>query len=416
VPTPETPVGLPGDGGATLAPVAGDLDRFLDGIFGRRPHLHRGGGDRTGLPLSLDDVDELLTRRSLRAPAFRLVQDGGALPRSAYTRSGRVGGVSVGDLPDAGRVLELVGRGATLVLQGLHRYWPPVTHLCRALEDVLTHPVQANAYLTPPGNRGLDVHHDTHDVLALQLEGEKHWVVHEPAVVAPLPTQPWSADRHEPGPLLLDTTLGPGDGLYLPRGTPHAAETTDAVSLHLTLGIRTVTWFDVLQRAVRHAGDEETFRAALPPGFADDPAALAGELATQLEEAAAWLRKLDPAELADEVVAGFRSAQLPRLDGQLRRVLAIDEIDDDAVVRRRTGVHVGRQEDGGRLELRLADRTVSFPSAVAPEIDRLLAGGPVVVGALERLDEAGRRTLVRRLVREGVVEVVPASAEGPAGA
>ncbi|MBW3657954.1 MAG: cupin domain-containing protein [Actinobacteria bacterium] len=390
------------DGARALGPLVGDLDRFLAEDLGRRPSLHRAAGD-VPVPLTLDDVDELLTRRSLRAPAFRLVQDGASLPRSSYTRTGRIGGVTVSDLPDTGRVLELVARGATLVLQGLHRYWPPVTALCRALEDASSHPVQANAYLTPPGNRGLDVHHDTHDVLALQLAGRKHWVVHEPAVVAPLPSQSWSSDRHEPGPLVLDTELTPGDCLYLPRGTPHAAETVDELSLHLTIGIRAVTWFDVLRRAVDRAAEVPAFREALPAGFADDPSALADELAARLADAAAWLGKVDVPALADEVIAGFRSSQLPRLDGQLRRLLSLDAVDDATVVRRRRDVHVRTVSGDDRVELVLADRTVAFPVAVAPELDELLSGRAVRVGGLDRLDAEGRLVLVRRLVREGVL-------------
>ncbi|MBW3620888.1 MAG: cupin domain-containing protein [Actinobacteria bacterium] len=397
------------DGARHLGPLVGDLARFLAEDLGRRPSLHRAEPGAP-VPLSIDDVDELLTRRSLRAPAFRLVRDGEPLPTSTYTRTGRIGGVMVRDLPDVGRVLELVARGATLVVQGLHRYWPPVTELCRALEDVLGHPVQANAYLTPPGNRGLDVHHDTHDVLALQLAGRKHWVVHEPAVSAPLPSQPWSADRHVAGPLVLDTELAPGDCLYLPRGTPHAAETTDDVSLHLTIGIRPVTWFDVLRRAVDHAADEPAFREALPAGFADDPEGLAIELGARLGDAAAWLEGLDAATLADEVVAGFRTSQQPRLDGQLRRLLELDAVDDDRVARRRDGVHVRTVVAGDRVEVRLADRTVSFPAAVAREIEELVSGRRVPVAELDRLDRSSRAVLVRRLVREGVLELDPAGA------
>lgn len=403
-----------GGGAHALRRYVGDVDRFLADVFGRAPLLHRaddaeGHGSSGPLPLTIDDVDELLTRRSLRAPAFRLVQEGRPLPRSSFTRSGRIGGVTVTDLPDVGRILEHVHGGATLVLQGLHRYWPAVTRLCRELEDTLSHPVQANAYLTPPGNRGLDVHHDTHDVLALQLEGRKHWVVHEPAVTAPLPSQRWSSDEHTPGALLIDTELTAGDCLYLPRGTPHAAETTDGVSLHLTIGIRTVTWHDVLQRALAHTADEATFRESLPPGFVDDPGALATETAARLEEAAAWLRKTEPAALLDEVVAGVRRQQLPRLEGQLRRLLDLDHIGDDTTVRRRPDVTVAvaTTDDEERVQLDLVDRTVAFPAAVRDEVERLVSGAPLRVDALERLDPDSRLVLVRRLVREGVLEALP---------
>ena len=396
-----------------LAACVGDVDHFLHDVLGRRPHLHRGDAtDTLSSLLTVDDVDELLTGRSLRAPAFRLVQDGRTLPRAASTRTGRVGGVTVHDLPDPGRILELVHGGATLVLQALHRSWPPVTRLCRAVEDVLTHPVQANAYLTPPGNRGLDVHHDTHDVLAIQLAGSKHWQVHEPAVEAALPTQRWRREVHEAGAVVLDTDLRAGDCLYLPRGTPHAAETTDAVSLHLTVGIRTVTWLDVLQRALADAADEQDFRRGLPAGFADDPEGLAAALAPVLRDAAAWLADRDVAALAQRESDRFHRTRAPRLDGQLRRLLSLDEVAVDALVVRRAGVPVRCTVEDDRLVLDLPDRRVLLPATVRAAVDRLLSGAAVRVGDLDGLDEASRVVLARRLVREGICEVAPPRSTG----
>ena len=105
---------------------------------------------------------------ALRAPAFRLVSKGATLPQSSYTRTARIGSRTISDLIDVGRVYDHFAGGATIVLQGLHPYWTPVAQLCRALEDRLTHPIQANAYVTPPVGQGLRVHAYAHDVFALQ--------------------------------------------------------------------------------------------------------------------------------------------------------------------------------------------------------------------------------------------------------
>ena len=37
--------------------------------------------------------------------------------------------------------------------------------------------MQVNAYLTPPAERGLDIHFDFHDVFVVQLAGAKRWHV-----------------------------------------------------------------------------------------------------------------------------------------------------------------------------------------------------------------------------------------------
>src|SRR4029078_6381249 len=63
---------------------------------------------------------------------------------------------------------------------------------------------------------------------------------------------------------LLDLTLTAGDCLYVPRGYPHSAETTDSASEHLTIGLVAITW----QRVIRKAVDAEVaagrLSAALP--------------------------------------------------------------------------------------------------------------------------------------------------------
>ena len=94
------------------------------------------------------------------------------LPSSRYTRTGAtLAGQPLTGLVDARKVTDLFERGATVVLQGLHRYWPPLTRLVAELELALGHPSQANAYLTPPGSQGFAVHCDSHDVFVFQTHG-----------------------------------------------------------------------------------------------------------------------------------------------------------------------------------------------------------------------------------------------------
>src|SRR6266480_4558078 len=89
-----------------------------------------------------------------------------------------------------GRLPLLPGRGATLVLQGLHRTWPPLVAFASELAAELGHPVQVNAYVTPPQNTGFAAHYDVHDVFVLQIAGRKKWRVHEPVLTDPRGAHP----------------------------------------------------------------------------------------------------------------------------------------------------------------------------------------------------------------------------------
>ena len=127
--------------------------------------------------LDLDGIDELLSRRGLRTPFLRMAKEGVLVPPSSFTRSGGVG-ATVSDQVDSAAVARLFADGTTIVLQALHRVWPPLVDFAAELSADLGHPVQINAYVTPPSSRGFSAHYDVHDVFVLQLAGEKRWIVH----------------------------------------------------------------------------------------------------------------------------------------------------------------------------------------------------------------------------------------------
>jgi bifunctional lysine-specific demethylase and histidyl-hydroxylase NO66 len=370
-----------------LARLVGDAASFLEDRWGRRPwYTHRADVDGFADLLSLDDVDRIVASSGLRAPAFRLVREGHTIPTHQVTRRVRIGSRPVDDLVDVAAVHGQVAEGATLVLQGLHRSWPPVATLCRDLELTFTHPVQANAYLTPPVATGLRLHGDPHDVFAVQTHGRKRWVVH-PAYE----DEPW------------EVVLEPGDVLYLPAATLHAPQSLDGPSLHLTIGVRTVTWRHVVQRALEAAVDRPELDRPLPAGWAEDPYALRTELEAHLEDVRADLAGGDALERAAD---GFWSRRVPDRAGGLRDLFELEMVADDTWLRRRVGNTFRVEVVDDRVVADLGDRRLRMPAPVAPLLER--------IGATERLrprdlddlaDEPSRLVLCRRLVREGLLTI-----------
>ena len=328
---------------------------------------------------------------------------------SSYTRSGTVGGTAYQGAADVARMYRAFADGATIVLQSLHRSWAPLASFCRSLELELTHPAQANAYLTPAGATALAPHHDTHDVFVLQVHGRKHWRISEPVIDAPLPRHRSRQEQARAQPLLFETELTPGQCLYLPRGFVHAATTQEGMSLHITIGIHAVTLHDVLAGVLDRAAEERAFRDALPLGFArDDGAKALAEAVTEaVTEASRWLASLETAPVAAEVRRRFWSQRPPLLEGQLQQLEGLDRLDDDSVVVRRWGsICEVDDSDSSRLRLLLGDRELVLPSAVEAAVRRLTEGSPMAVSALaDLLDGPSRLVLVRRLVLEGVIEV-----------
>jgi bifunctional lysine-specific demethylase and histidyl-hydroxylase NO66 len=395
------------DEGWALRRCVGDPERFLERHWGAEPVLHRSGQGFPGL-LDLGDVDHLVTETLLRMPSFRLVKDGVPLDPGSYTRTIRIGGRPVERTIRPEGVLRAFDDGATIVLQALHRQWPPVGAFCRDLELSLTHPVQANAYVTPPTSRGFDVHHDTHDVFVLQTHGRKRWRAYRPVVELAGPDQPWN--QADPGAPVLEEELRPGDVLYLPRGVPHAAEAQEDVSIHVTIGVLTHTWLDLWRHVLRGASEHRSFREALPAGFAGDPAALGSELEVRRKELLEWLDGAADEDAVRSFARTFWARRRPMLRGQLRQLGLVDRIENATPVRRRSGSVFEVSVEGDEASVLLGMRELRMPAFCGPALRFVARSGESFRPAdLPGLDDESRLVLVRRLVREGAVEVVDAA-------
>ncbi|GAA5106894.1 hypothetical protein GCM10023339_04340 [Alloalcanivorax gelatiniphagus] len=349
-------------------------------------HVHRTDPAHGAEVLSLADVDHLLTETAIRAPAVRVARNGSVLPESSFTRGGSLAGKPLTGLVDPVKLMGLLDDGATIVLQGLQRYWSPVGDLIAELELELGHPCQANAYLTPPGAQGFAVHSDSHDVFVMQTHGTKLWEVH---------------GEGGPGELLLE----PGVVAYLPTGTPHAARAQESVSLHLTIGINQLTWRSLLARELEGllAAVPE---AHLPAGYLDDPSRLAEGMGEHLAALADAVRRLDGDALAAEQADRFLSGRPPRIAGALLdRDALTTGIDAGTRLRRRRGHPCVLADDGDTVRVLIGDRVLRVPARVRTALEHVAAHPELVPADLDMLDAASALVLCRRLVREGLLEV-----------
>ncbi|MER5637481.1 cupin domain-containing protein [Kitasatospora sp. NPDC002227] len=164
----------------------------------------------------------------------------------------------------------------TLVLNGLHRSYPPIMQFCEELSSMLGHPVTGNLYLTPAGRaKGFGWHWDCHHVFIAQAEGAKLWRIFAPTFVNPLEHHNWSKigfdpedkARFEKDAPHFEATLRAGQVLFIPRGWVHAGQSTEEYSLHLTFGVQLLTVHYALRKLLELGEDTEELREALPPNL-----------------------------------------------------------------------------------------------------------------------------------------------------
>jgi lysine-specific demethylase/histidyl-hydroxylase NO66 len=389
-----------------------DAGDFADRHWGRTPLL-RCGADSGAFRdvLDLDGVDELLSRRGLRTPFLRLAKDGAVIDSRSFT--GPAGaGAEIGDQVRDDAVAALFADGTTVVLQALHRMWPPVIDLATRLAAELGHPVQANAYVTPPQSRGFSAHYDVHDVFVLQLAGRKHWTVHAPVHRDPLRHQPWNDHAVDvrlrvEEELALDTVLEAGDVLYLPRGWLHAATAQGDVSAHLTIGVHVVTRYALVEALSALVAADDDLRASLPLGVdVADPQALAPHVDAVRAALHAALDRVPVEAVARKVRRKVWDGGRPEPLRPLAGAAFAGGLAPGDAVRLRLGLHY-RLTGADPVVLELPDRSITLPAATRAAVEAVLDGGTHAVGTLAGLDEADQLVLVRRLLGEGVV--VPAS-------
>ena len=270
-------------------------------------HLHRTDpADLVGL-LSLDDADHLLTSTAIRTPSVRLAKDGAVLPESAYTRSATLAGKPLTGLVDARKALALFDDGATVVFQGLQRYWPPLTRLVAELELELGHPCQANAYLTPPGSQGFACTPTPTTCSSSRPPARKLWEVHgedgpEDVLLEPGPLDV-PAHRHPA------RRPRPGDRLAArhPRHQPaHLARPASS---------------GPSQPVLAEVPDDH-----LPAGYLDDPArARRRRWPTGSSSSPTTYDGWTPTAAVETEIRRFLTSRPPRLSGGLHDVLGYAE-------------------------------------------------------------------------------------------
>jgi ribosomal protein L16 Arg81 hydroxylase len=390
------------------------LDAFAATHWDVAPLLQRSAqlpnGDFTDL-LSIDAVDELLSRRGLRTPFVRMTLDGEVIPSARYTRSGGAG-AEISDQVADDKVLAQIAAGATLVLQGLHRMWPPVQAFAGELSAQLGHPVQVNAYVTPPMHQGLAAHYDVHDVFVLQFAGRKHWQIHEPVWTLPLRDQPWhqrtsavnARSRETP---LIDTVLECGDMLYLPRGYLHAATSIGDISGHLTIGVHPVTRQTLADLVLAALGDDIEMRRSLPAGLdLSDETVLEREFAATIAALRAAIDRVDRSAIVRGIDRHLAAATRPAPLRPLEQLATAAALTPETRVRLRPALRVTLRTEGIELVLVLPDRIVRFPASAAEAVRAATSGAVVTAGTLPIADHAEAAALLAQLLRDGVV--VPA--------
>jgi len=377
------------------------LQHFLDHHW-EREHLHvLGRPDEARASLvTLEAVDLMLSTRVNRHPDVSVVNAANPVEPEDYTDGE--------DLVDPIRVARLFAAGGTIIINNLDQYSPRVRALVSQLEAELRVHAQANLYLTPGGAQGFAAHYDSHDVILVQVIGQKQWRLYDSPKGLPMRGERFDPAATKPGERTAELLLQPGGVLYIPRGLMHdAVAVDDGPSMHVTIGLHAFRWSEVLLEALAaQAIVDPDLRAGLPLGALRSDASVDALREAMRARVDRLIEAMRWDDVSPRLLAQFDRDHKEHLPGLM--IDAVSPITAETVFARRGGVHSEVALDGEALVLTVDGRSTRWPAAVAPMLNAALTHeGPFRMADLgDDLDDPGKLTLLRRLLGEGAVSMV----------
>lgn len=318
---------------------------------------------------------DMVMRRSLANPQFRFFKGGEELHPDTYLDRQVTPRGQATPMARMRRVGSLLREGATLVLDQANVFDPTMEVTCRALQWWSREHVQANVYLTTNDASGFDLHWDDHDVLIVQLAGEKQWEVR--GTSRPVPMFRDAERNNTPSEEIVWTgTMKAGDVMHIPRGYWHAATRVGrggGHSAHVTFGFAKRTAVSWLTWLADWSRQEEVFRHDLDRWGSPEERQAQEQRLT--DAASRLLDARGPAEflrLREREAPSGRHVPFLEIFGPLEAVVCVSEFPPLI------------QEEQETVTVVAAGKKLTFASKALPGLRLLLSGHPV------RLDEAAQ--------------------------
>ncbi|MGH3912712.1 MAG: JmjC domain-containing protein, partial [Pseudonocardiaceae bacterium] len=305
------------------------------------------------------------------------------------------------------RLGRLMQMGCTLVLDTVDTFDPTMEVACRAWQWWSRELVHVNTYLTTQDTTGFDLHWDDHDVLIMQLTGEKDWEVRDRSRAVPM-YRDAAQNRTPSDKVIWSGTLGAGDVIHIPRGYWHQATRTghgEGFSLHVTFGFVKRTGVDWLTWLADHSREDELFRQDLDRwGSPHEWTTQNDELVTAVSRFVASRSPSDFLAVREYEHPAHREVATFGIFGAPTAVVCVTEFPPRL------------EQHGEKVDVLAAGKKVTFAVKAAPALRSLLSGQPVDLAEATAANGVDTAVLAEVLIEEGIcAEVTPELFSGYTG-
>ena len=303
--------------------------------------------------------------------------------------------------------------GYTIVVNEINRYSAPINALVHNMRQELSHDVKANAYLTPTNQKALSPHFDTHDVFVLQIYGKKHWHFYDYTnYKTPLLNsfQPIFKEGQLSGK--KEVTVKAGDLMYIPRGLPHEAYTSDESSLHLTIGVYPTQHVDIFSKAVQSiAQNDLDLRKALPVGFLNfneaDKKKFIKDLSSKFSDKLEKIFDTNNLEQTLFTVSDeFRNKVQPKSDGHFAQLDRIPNLTLETKLTKRENMPTKVIQVGNFSRIIFPGNVIKGPVQITSVFEYIAQSEEFFVKDIPNVNDDNKLKLAKRLIRGGLLKTV----------
>jgi hypothetical protein len=391
-----------------LAPSS--AESFLGSQFGKTFAIFPGEPGRFSALFPWSQLNRVLRQHRFDFPRLRLVMLGKEVPAPeflSYESSSRRRGPSVPRINQLGltRRLQL---GATLILDGVHEVYEPLSTLTASLESLFRVHIQANLYAGWRTSPGFNVHWDDHDVIIVQVSGQKQWKVY--GMTRPFPLErDVEPNIGPPETPAWEGVLNDGDALYIPRGWWHVASPMDGPTLHLTIGILNSTGADLLSWFTERLRANDDVRRDLPR-FGQQ-----SERAAYMERLCQTFKEECKPSILDEFFAHRDACISGRLQFGFPWSATEQVLPESGFLKWTSPIPASIESSIGSTDFSIAcaGRKWRFAEGARPILERLLDRIPHAISELQSLGTDPDLTLIflRELVSHGLLSVAESTME-----
>ena len=353
--------------------------------------------------INISKVDEVLDFHRPKGGGLRVVKNQQPLNPKKYENHD--GSLNLNQLYAA------YGDGYTIVVNEIDWFWKPIKALCHNIRHLLNHQTKGNLYLTPKNQTALSPHYDTHDVFVIQVEGEKHWRIYDEPYKSPLVNSYQPIFQREHLANMREVTMRAGDMMYIPRGVPHDAYTTDSSSLHLTIGVYPTQWLDLMTGILKNVAQKDvSLRKALPAGYFSSPKTMSllvdklNEITKKMESE--WTSDINVIGGLQGLTEEFRNDEQPMADGHFKSLDQMDKIDLNTRLMKRENLICAVQKAGPHVRIIFPGNVVKGPVGITPSLQFIATNrGGFQVNEIPGISDANKLKLCKRLIRGGLLQI-----------